>query len=314
MVYVFIVLLVLALLILGLGLYMAISIAYVKKRPDLKLENYESPYLDAEYSLKVRKWIDAVELKYEEIMSPYFYRIHTAVAENGDNRRWVFLLHGVTQNHKYLIDIASYYHKAGYSVIMWDSRGHGKSEGKTTTYGYYERFDVKVVVGYLRKQYGEDIKIGLHGISMGAGILLQYASCVRDDCDFYIADSPYSSFPRQVKSVVGKKLRLNGLPIKIVFKAGNFLCRVLFKFDIKKIDITAKVHRIENPVLFFVCRDDDYINPDMTKELHEAVNSEINEIVWYDDGGHAGSFYSHPDDYERKCLEFLSQHQEVSFL
>ena len=286
MIYILLFLLIVGLLILALGMFMVIGLVYIKKRPDISLEGYTSPYLDEEHSLSVREWLDSIKLEKMEIVSPYGYKLNAAVIEGKERKRWIFLLHGVTQNHKYMLDIASFYHKAGYSVIIWDSRGHGESGGRTTTYGLYEKFDLKAVLETLRKKYGDDIRIGLHGLSMGSGILLQYASYVRDDCEFYISDCSFSYFPDQVTAVVGRKIRSKGLPVKVVFETGNLLCRILFRFDTKKIDIASKIHRLENPLLFFNCRDDDYINPVMTKELHEAARAGINEIIWYDEGGH----------------------------
>jgi len=310
MVYFLIAILLLIILILAVGLYLAVSLAYIRKRPDIPLENYESPYLDKEYSEKVREWLDTSDRRYEYIYSPYYYKINAMIAEGKDTKKWIILLHGVTNSHKYMIDIASFYHKAGYSVLAWDSRGHGKTGGKTTTYGYYEKFDLKAVIDYIRKTYGDDCRIGLHGISMGSGILLMYASHVRDDCDFYIADCPYSNFPEQVMDVSSRKLRVGGFLIKTIFEAGNIFLRILYKFDARKVNIISKIRRVENPILFFNCRDDAYINPRMTEELYEAVSSEKKYIERFDDGGHAGAFFDHPDAYEKRTLEFL---KEINF-
>ena len=307
MIYVLYVILVLGIIVLGLGFYLAHSLAFIRKRPDVSLEDYVSPYTDENYSEKVRAWLDETELKYTKIMSPYLYNLNLMIAENKDLSKWVFLLHGVTNSHKYMIDIASFYHKAGYSVVAWDSRSHGKSGGKTTTYGYYEQYDAKAVIDFIRKTYGENCSIGMHGVSMGSGILLMYASHVRDDCSFYIADCPYSYFPDQVMNVTGRKLRLKGFLLKVIFETGNFLARSLYKFDMKSIDIRSKIHKVENPLLFFNCRDDDYIDPAMTKELHEKATAEINEIIWFEDGRHAGAFFSHPEEYERITIDFVNK-------
>ena len=237
MIYVFYVILAVGLLILIAGFFLAQSLAYIKKRPDFPLENYKSPYVNEDYSKTVKEWLDQTELQYTNVLSPYLYKINLMIAENKNKDKWIVLLHGVTNSHKYMIDLASFYHKAGYSVAAWDSRAHGKSGGKTVTYGYYEQYDLKAVIDYLRKTYGNKCSIGLHGISMGSGILLMYASHVRDDCSFYIADCPYSNLQQQVMNVSSRKLKLKGFPLKLIFEAGNFLARTIYKFDIKKVDM-----------------------------------------------------------------------------
>ena len=63
--------------------------------------------------------------------------------------------------------------------------------GKTTSYGYYEKHDLKSVVDWLKSRFGTNITLGIHGESMGAATLLQYAGLVEDGADFYIADCPF---------------------------------------------------------------------------------------------------------------------------
>ena len=289
------------------GLYAAFSIAHIKLKPDYDIHDYEFKMHEPEYAKKIREWVEELELKYFNIRSPYFYELNAMEIKKAYSDRWVILLHGVTSNHKSMLSYAYEYNKLGYNILLFDSRRHGKSEGKSVSYGYYEKNDLKAVVDYLRKEYGNKIKIGLHGVSMGSGILLSYACGVRDDCDFYIADCPYSNFKVQASNVIKKKIRMSGFLLKVIMLFTQIFIRLLFGYDISKIDIAGRIHRMENPVLFINCRDDDYIDPAMTAELFEKCGSEVKEIKWFDNGGHAGAFSNNSNGYFKAINEFLSR-------
>jgi len=216
------------------------------------------------------------------------------------------ILHGVTSNHKALMDIAYMYSEMDYNVLLWDSRNHGDSEGENISYGYYEKYDLKAVVDWMRNEYGEKIKIGMHGVSMGSSILLSYATGVRDDCSFYIADCPYSDFKKQIFNLSKSTIKMPDFIISIIMFFTQFFVKLIFKFDIGKVNIIDKMHRVENPVLFLNCRDDDYIDPSMTQELYDKCISEKKSITWFEEGKHGGAFGKNREAYIKAVDDFLN--------
>ena len=56
----------------------------------------------------------------------------------------------------------------GFNVLLVDQRAHGESEGKYLTFGVNERFDCLSWASYAAERFGNDVKIYLYGISMGA--------------------------------------------------------------------------------------------------------------------------------------------------
>ena len=53
--------------------------------------------------------------------------------------------------------------KRGFAVFIYDHRNHGLSGGSDTSYGYYEKFDLKKCTDWVFDKLGKDIMEGLHG-------------------------------------------------------------------------------------------------------------------------------------------------------
>ena len=62
--------------------------------------------------------------------------------------------------------------QGGCHVLLVDQRAHGKSEGRCLTFGIRERYDCRAWVNYAVGRFGEDTKILLYGVSMGAATVL----------------------------------------------------------------------------------------------------------------------------------------------
>ncbi|MBN2557738.1 MAG: alpha/beta hydrolase [Clostridia bacterium] len=307
MVYVFYILIVFLLIFSTIGFLAARGIARKKPRPDMDINEYSNNLHDPGYVAEVREWLSKAGYGYVKIKSPYFYEINAFESEGENPGKWVVLLHGVTVSHKYMMDLAYMYSRMGFGVLAWDSRAHGESGGTNISYGYYEKSDLAAAVEYIRDKSDKDIKIGLHGISMGAGILLAYASQVRDDCDFYIADCPYSDFYRQAETVIGRKLHTPDFITSIVMWFTKFFVLRIYGFDLKRINILDRIHVVENPMMFIDCRDDAYIPPQMTQELYEACGSGKKRILWFENGGHGGAYPVHRKEYEAAVFDFLKE-------
>ncbi len=80
----------------------------------------------------------------------------------------------------------------GFNVILADERAHGLSEGHTITFGAKEKLDARKWIDYARKEFGEDKRIILVGISMGGATVLLTSDYLKEG-DLVIADCPYST-------------------------------------------------------------------------------------------------------------------------
>ena len=88
----------------------------------------------------------------------------------GEPRGTIIHLHGIADNRGSASNVIRRYTATGFDVIAYDSRAHGDSEGSICTYGYFEKDDLREVIGGV-----EHGPIVLIGNSLGAAIALQAA-------------------------------------------------------------------------------------------------------------------------------------------
>ena len=85
----------------------------------------------------------------------------------------VICFHGYTgeglSNH---MAIADYFLKHGYAMLLPDARAHGESEGEYIGFGCLDRQDALSWIRWTIRECGENVKIMLHGTSMGGATVL----------------------------------------------------------------------------------------------------------------------------------------------
>ncbi len=298
-----------ALVILYLSGYLINNIVYNKKKTTKYLQDFCEKTFPPDWLLKINQWYNQVSRNYFFINSDYGYKLD-CYEINNNSKKYVILLHGVTINKEFVKKYAYLYSQLNYSVIAIDHRSHGKSGGSTITYGYYEKHDIAKLIKYIKEKKGNDCIIGLHGESMGASILLAYASMVEDDCQFYVADCPYSDFYKQIRNNVTKTLHTPKFITDLIMETTNILLKILFSFDMKDINIIKNISNVKNPILFLNAKDDDYIDPSMTRDLYNNCTGANKEIHWFKTGFHGGSFNYQPDEYSEIVKSFLKKHVE----
>lgn len=79
----------------------------------------------------------------------------------------IVLCHEFGSNLGSLFPLASAFNQAGYSVLLFDFRGHGASGGRISTLGAREKLDVLAALKFLKSRQPGGTR-GLVGISMGA--------------------------------------------------------------------------------------------------------------------------------------------------
>lgn len=90
------------------------------------------------------------------------------------------------------------YVEEGYSLVMYDFRGHGDSEKAYCTMGYHETRDLAILTDYVASELAEGLPIFYWGFSLGATISL-LAAAQNGKVRAVIAHSPFVSLVQVLK-------------------------------------------------------------------------------------------------------------------
>ncbi|PEE41953.1 alpha/beta hydrolase [Bacillus pseudomycoides] len=281
--------------LIGIGIFFTNKVMYLKKKT-------EEEILERETKKHFRlEDFNAIPKEEVRISSQFKYDLHGYYISAGNSNKFMIFCHGVTVNKINSVKYANLFLNRGYNVFIYDHRRHGKTGGKTTSYGYYEKYDLKTVVDWLKDRFGTNIILGVHGESMGAATLLQYAGMMEDGADFYIADCPFSDFYEQLHHRLKVEFHLPKWPL---LPLANAVLKVRDGYTIREVSPIDCVKNINNPVLFIHSKDDDYILCDMTKALYEAKENN-KQLFIAEHGAHACSYNENKQEYEDAVDQFL---------
>ncbi|NQD67798.1 alpha/beta hydrolase [Bacillus haikouensis] len=281
-----------------LGYFITNTFMYLPKKNDKLVRSREIDALRI-----IQEEFDALPKEEVNIPSPYGYHLNAIFVTPHPHNKYMIFAHGVTENKLNSIKYMNLFIKKGFNAIIYDHRRHGNSGGKTTSYGYYEKFDLKAVVDELIRRAGDDVFFGLHGESMGASTVLLYGGSVEDRADFYIADCPYSDFGEQLAYRMGIEL---GIPARFLLPLVNRTLKFREGYSLKELSPISVIQNIQKPVLFIHSFEDDYILPQMTEELFQKKQGP--KMMYLDfRGTHAQSYNEDPDKYESVIQRFLEE-------
>ena len=84
------------------------------------------------------------------------------------NRAAVVMMHGAGSTRSSVLDHAVVLARHGYGVLLFDARGHGRSDGRAMDFGWFGDSDVAAAVSFLERQPDVDAtRIAAVGMSMG---------------------------------------------------------------------------------------------------------------------------------------------------
>ncbi|MFC4324085.1 alpha/beta hydrolase [Litchfieldia salsa] len=282
----------------AVGLLFTNKIIYIKKKSDDTILHRELS--EGRFTLEEFNHLNKDTIT---IPSKFGYSIQGWFVKATNDKRFMIISHGVTMNKINSIKYMKLFLSRGWNVVVYDHRSHGESGGKTTSYGFYEKFDLQSVVSWIKNQYGDESVIGIHGESMGAVTTLLYAGMVEDGADFYIVDCPFSDFKDQLKYLLKKDYNLPPFP---VLPIANQLLKLREGYRMEDVSPITVIKNIKNPVLFIHSAKDDYILPEMTKKLFELKEGP-KKLFIAKNGNHAYSFGENKEEYESIIDQFLDE-------
>jgi len=279
---------------LGTSFYSAMKILY----PVMKTDEYYEETLE-KYKAYDKEWYDKLDKKEFYIKSKYGYNIHLIYVKNNTlTQDTIILCHGVTSRTDGTIKYLDMFIKNGYNALFIDHRAHGKTGGKKVSYGYYEKYDLAEAIQWVRKQHTG--KIGLIGVSMGAGICMQTLAI--EKVDFLIEDCGYSDFKDEVKHQL-KRSPL--VPLYPSYWLTRMFVYLLAGYDLNKTSPVAALEQTDIPIMVVHGTDDNYVPFYMASIIYDNIKNNNKRFFEAEGTGHATAYEDHPLEYREQVYKFL---------
>ncbi len=209
----------------------------------------------------------------------------------GDPEKPAFVfVHGLGDSLESFEGPARRFNERGHSVLLFDLRGHGGSEGRYTTLGGFERDDVLAAMATLRDRGLARNGFVLSGVSMGSVAALR-AAAGREDVRAVIAEAPFDSFRGTARHHghlffhIPDWVPLISLTVAVAeWRAG---------FDADDVDAVAAASRLRAPLLAIADGADPRMPEPVVRRVFDAHPGP--KQLWVAAGsGHAGAIL-HPD-------------------
>lgn len=218
--------------------------------------------------------------------------------------RTIIFLHGYHGSLDYDLPLAPFFIQHGFNVMMFDFRGHNRSEGRCTTIGFLECKDAAAAIAFAQAQ--GSIRIGLLGFSMGGRVAIMTAAgdprvnAIISDCA-----------PARLSTAITNELVKRHIPrfIAAVFAfmailGASLRCGVnLFIhepiFQAEKLD--------GKPVLFIQGQKDPFITQDEFIQMTRHAGRDAH--VWLvPEAGHCEIPQIRPDEYRSTVQDFFTKY------
>ena len=188
----------------------------------------------------------------------------------------------------------------GHNVIIIDHRGSGDSDGRVITFGINECRDCLGWIEFALSYFGNDVRLILTGISMGAATVVMASSReIPENVRYVLADCPYSSQREIIKSVIAKM----GLPGDILYPFVKLGGRIFGNFDLEEQFPIEAAAKSRVPIIFFHGDADDFVPFHMSERLYEACCSE-KKLVCVKGAGHGLAYPVDREGYLDSLREF----------
>ena len=239
------------------------------------------------------------------IMSEDGLRLHATWFPKDDCKKVVICLHGYTsQGMSDYIGLSGYYLNKGYSMLLPDLRAHGESEGTYIGFGCLDRKDTLKWIQWVIRKCGEDVKILLHGTSMGGATVLMTSSMdLPTQVKGIVSDCAFTSPKEVFTHVLHSMYHLPAFPL---MQIADLMNQKLSGYGLDECNAAREVQHAKVPILFIHGSGDTFVPCKMCDKIYENCTSKKKKLI-IEGAAHAESYYKDPASYENALNEFTGE-------
>jgi len=219
-----------------------------------------------------------------------------------DSDATVIICHGLGANKGNFSSFLSVFYGRGYNALIFDFRGHGESDGHTSTFGLYEQADVRAAVDWLRHTRPAASRhiFGL-GSSMGAMALVRAAA---DDSriEAVVLDSAFVGAPLLAQQHLGRIPVLGRALVPVVLASLSLHAGQ----SLWQLDATPALARLAPRPVFLIHGTDDVLIPPANLDwMYERAREP--KLRWLGPGPHSNVMTTDFDAYQTRVIEFFDR-------
>jgi len=208
----------------------------------------------------------------------------------------LILTHGYPAEKADLLSLAKAL-STKYSILLFDFRSFGPSEGKVSTLGKKELFDLGAALDWLENRGFK--KIGIFGFSLGGAVAIMKAA----DDPGIAAIAAYAPFAdlRLLGYDAYKNLWLLKYPLVELL---SLWTKLFFDYDIAALSPEKAAAKLRIPIFLFHQKKDAQIPFEHALRLQKALSKNPNAVFDFPETGSHGDF---PFDFGETLLDFFGK-------
>ncbi|HEY5373954.1 MAG TPA: alpha/beta fold hydrolase, partial [Polyangiaceae bacterium] len=188
--------------------------------------------------------------------------------------------------------------RAGYGVLLPDSRASGESDGTAATWGTLEALDVAAAIRFVRARPGVT-RVALLGFSTGSNAVTRAAA--NDPSITAVVLYPtWTSLRDEMTYKMAKGGPLAAMADLLAFRLSG--C------DVDDVNSAADMKRIAPRPVIFVSGGQDMDTPPAIMDRMYALSSPPKELWRLPAVGHGGYAEAEPAEFERRVIGFLDKY------
>ena len=209
------------------------------------------------------------------------YELHVTLVKNPvETDKYVIISHGFKSNRYGAVKYVDTYMNLGFNCIIYDLRDHGENEKTALSLGQFESEDLEKLIEDSYSRYG-NIKLGLHGESMGAATSLMVLA-KKPKVDFVVADCGFSNLYDLLHAAY------DVAKVGTVLPSVNIAMKLRYGYDMKKTSPKDALVGNEVPICFIHGEADTFILPE-NSQVNKAATAGYSELHLVPDAAHARS-------------------------
>ncbi len=218
--------------------------------------------------------------------------------------RCVIIIPGRCECLMYSYYFAPPYKKAGFNVLVIDTRCHGKSEGVYNSIGVKESGDVLAWSKLMNTQYNNK-QVWYHGICIGTASAI--FAITSKNCPEYVkgfvTEGCFVTFRETFKQhMIAEKRPLFPVLDLVMLHINSYN-----KINVYRDTPIRKIKKIKKDarVLFLYGEKDIFSLPEKSKKLFNACSAGDKKLVWFSKGGHSHLRINNTEKYDNAIIDFF---------